>query len=97
MNMSFRFAGLGVSRLVAILLLAGMTPVLADGSSGRTVTRLVILPRIPGAPVVIDSAYVDIVNGPNGELDAANVGCVRYRNLAFRRGNMLLAGLNFNF
>jgi len=82
MKMSVRFVGLGVSGLVAILLLAGMTPVLADGSSGRTVTRLVVLPKIPGAPVVIDSAYVDIMSGPNGELDAANVGCVRYRNLA---------------
>ena len=80
MKMSFRFIGFVVN--AAILLLAGMTSVLADGSSGRTVTRLVILPRTPGAPIVIDSAYVDILNGPNGELDATNAGCVRYRNVA---------------
>ena len=80
MSMSFRFVGLGVN--AAILLLAGMTPVLADGTDGPSPTRLVALPRIPGAPVVIDSAYVDILTGSNGELDAANVGCVRYRNVA---------------
>jgi len=59
-----------------------MTPALADGSLGAGATRPVTLLQIPGAPVLIDTAYVDILNGPGGELDAANVGCVRYRNVA---------------
>ena len=73
-----------VNRWAALLLLTVMTPVLADGQppGGQDPTRPVRLPQIQGAPVVIDSAYIDIVSGGlNGEVDAENVGCVRYRNV----------------
>ena len=81
--MSWKFVT-SVSRLTAMLLVTAMTPVLADGqpAGGQDPTRPVRLPQIQGAPVVIDTAYVDIVSGGlNGELYAENVGCVRYRNV----------------
>ncbi len=71
--------------LTALLLTAAfMTPALADGipPGGQDPTRAVALPQRPGAPVVIDAAYVDIVSGANGEHDDIDVSCVRYRNMA---------------
>ena len=62
--MSWKFVT-SVSRLTAMLLVTAMTPVLADGqpAGGQDPTRPVRLPQIQGAPVVIDTAYVDIVSG----------------------------------
>ena len=70
--------------LAALLLTAAMmTPALADGipPGGQDPPRAVALPQRAGAPVIIDSAYVDIVSGANGEHDDINVSCVRYRNV----------------
>jgi len=66
------------------LVLALAAPASADGipPGGQDPTRAVSLPQRPGAPVIIDSAYVDIVSGANGEHDDINVSCVRYRNIA---------------
>jgi hypothetical protein len=70
------------SRLAAILPLALMTPALADGvPKGESPERGIVLPKAPHAPVVIDSAYADVLNGPNGEHDAQTYACVRYRNV----------------
>lgn len=70
------------SRLAAILPLALMTPALADGvPAGESAERGIILPKVPNAPVVIDTAYADVLSGPNGEHDAALYACVRYRNV----------------
>ena len=79
---SARFAN--VKSLVPALLLACAAPALADGipPGGQEPTRPVALPRVPGAPVVIDSAYVDVVSGATGHHDDVNVSCVRYRNVA---------------
>jgi len=64
--------------------LALAAPASADGipPGGQDPTRAVTLPHRPGTPVFIDSAYVDIVSGANGEHDDINVSCVRYRNVA---------------
>jgi hypothetical protein len=69
---------------LAALVTALATPASADGipPGGQDPTRAVSLPQRPGAPVIIDSAYVDIVGGANGEHDDINVSCVRYRNVA---------------
>lgn len=70
--------------LAALLLTtAMMTPALADGipPGGQDPTRPVALPQRHGAPVIIDSAYVDIVSGANGAHDDIDVSCVRYRNM----------------
>jgi hypothetical protein len=66
------------------LLVALATPARADGipPGGQEPTRPVSLSNVPGAPVVIDSAYIDIVSGSNGKHDDVNVSCVRYRNVA---------------
>jgi hypothetical protein len=70
--------------LLAALVLALAAPASADGipPGGQDPTRAVTLPHRPGVPVFIDSAYVDIVSGANGEHDDINVSCVRYRNVA---------------
>jgi hypothetical protein len=69
---------------LAALVLALAAPASADGipAGGQDPTRAVTLPHRPGVPVFIDSAYVDIVSGANGEHDDINVSCIRYRNVA---------------
>ena len=77
---------LSINQLAAMLLLAVMTPVLADGvppPGAVDPTRPVSLPDVPKAPVYIDSAYVDILGGPTGEPNfEEDTGCFRFRNLA---------------
>jgi hypothetical protein len=48
----------------------------------ETGTRVVKLMTIPGAPVVIDTAYVNLRNGADGKPVSVNASCVRYRNVA---------------
>jgi len=71
-------------RFLATLLVATATAAHADGipPGGQEPTRPVTLLKVPGAPVVIDSAYIDIVGGASGGAANVNVSCVRYRNVA---------------
>ena len=43
---------------------------------------MVKLPASPGAPVIIDYAYVNLQTGADGKRDSVNASCIRYRNLA---------------
>jgi hypothetical protein len=69
---------------LAAALVAAPAAARADGipPGGQDPTRAVALPKVPGAPVVIDTAYVDILSGANGEHDDVNSSCIRYRNVA---------------
>ncbi|MBD5654728.1 MAG: hypothetical protein IAI50_06055 [Candidatus Eremiobacteraeota bacterium] len=71
-------------RFLVALLLASATQATADGivPGGQEPTRAVSLTTVRGAPVAIDSAYVDIVAGARNKLDGVTVSCVRYRNVA---------------
>jgi hypothetical protein len=70
--------------LLVALFAAAAAPALADGipPGGQEPTRAVALPQRPDAPVIIDSAYLDVLSGANGGHDDLNVSCVRYRNMA---------------
>jgi hypothetical protein len=80
--MSFR-SFLSISLAATLLLIA--TPALSDGvphAGAEDPTRPIALPDIKGAPVYIDTAYIDVLAGPSGEADSQDTGCVRYRNVA---------------
>jgi hypothetical protein len=47
-----------------------------------TGTRVVTVVSVPGAPVVIDTAYVNLRDGSDSRHDSVNASCVRYRNVA---------------
>lgn len=70
--------------LLAAFVVALAAPAAADGIpvGGQDPTRAVGLPKRPGTPVVIDTAYVNILSGANGAHDDVNVSCIRYRNVA---------------
>lgn len=70
--------------VVTAALVVAALPAAADGipPGGQDPTRAVALPKHPGTPVVIDTAYIDVVSGANGDRDDVNVSCIRYRNVA---------------
>jgi hypothetical protein len=45
-------------------------------------TRAVEVVSIQGAPIVIDSVFVNLRDASNGTHDGTNASCVRYRNVA---------------
>jgi hypothetical protein len=71
-------------QLFVAFLIATTAPAFADGTptGGQEPTRSVSLMKAPGAPVVIDSAYLDVVRRSDGKHDEENVSCLRYRNVA---------------
>jgi len=71
-------------QFVVALLIATTSAAFADGTpaGGKEPTRSVSLMKAPGAPVVIDSAYLDVVRRTDAKHDEENVSCLRYRNVS---------------
>jgi len=81
-RLSFAIAGLLFASLLAATGALASADGAAPSANDRSPTRMVMLPANPGAPVIIDYAYVDLRTDADGKRDSVNASCIRYRNVA---------------